>query len=125
MLTRTRFPDFHHVPQEHQAIDDRLTNWSRYVQVKYPSWVGPIWKLGKSNGRQWEAPQFRPACDLLDGQKIEEAVRELPELHKATLRWAYVYRGGEIQFRRKHHLTREGLAQLLNDGRRMLMNRHI
>lgn len=125
MLMRVQAPDFHHVPEAHRAIDARLENWSRYVAVKLPGWVSPIWKLGKSNGRQWHAPEFRPACDVLDGHAIEQAVANLPKLHAATLRWAYVYRGGEIPFRRKHGLTREGLAQLLHDGRCMLINRRV
>jgi len=125
MLAPTKYPDYHYVPPEHKAIDDRLTNWADYVRVKYPSWVGPIWKLGKSNGRQWHQPEFRRACDTLDGHKVEKAVAELPPIHRLVIRWAYVHRTGEIQFRRKSGLTRDGLFQVLNDARAMLINRHI
>ena len=118
-------PDFHFVPEDQRAIDLRLVNWADYVRVKFPSWVGPIWKLGRSGGRQWHQPEFRPACDTLDGHEIEKAVAKLPPIHRSTLRWAYVYRGGEIQFRKKVGLTREGLAQVLNDARRMLINRGV
>lgn len=125
MLMRVQAPDFHAVPQDQRAIDARLTNWADYVRVKFPSWVGPIWKLGKSNGRQWHQPEFRPSCDTLDGHKVEIAVSNLPPVHREVLRWAYVHRGGEIQFRKKVGLTREGLAQVLNDARRMLINRRV
>lgn len=125
MLMPTKFPDFHYVPEAQKAIDARLENWASYVRVKFPSWVSPIWKLGKSNGRQWHAPEFRPACDILDGHKIEKAVAALPAIHAAVIRWAYVYRTGEIPFRKKHGLSREGLALLLKDGRQMLINRGV
>lgn len=125
MLAPTKYPDYHYVPQEHKAIDDRLVNWADYVRVKYPSWVGPIWKLGRSGGRQWHQPEFRRACDTLDGHKVEKAVAELPPPHRDALRWCYVHRYHEQRYRKQHGLTREGLFQLIQDGRRMLMNRRV
>lgn len=121
MISPTKYPDYHYVPPEHKVIDARLENWADFVRVKFPSWVGPIWKLGKSNGRQWEVPQFRKSCDTLDGQKMEEAVRKLPPLERSAIRWAYVFRSGQLGFRRRHRLTEDKLAQLLHDGRAKLM----
>ncbi len=121
----TKNPDFHFVPEDQKAIDARLENWSRYVAVKSPSWVSPIWKLGKSNGRQWHAPEHRPMCDTLDGNAIEIAVRHLPELHMRAMRWFYVYRYSEQKFRREAGLTRDGLVQVLKDARQMLINRRV
>jgi len=121
----TTNPDFHYVPETHKVIDERLSNWAAYVQVKSPSWVSPIWKLGKSNGRQWHEPEFRPACDVLDGNRLEIAVRALPDVHMRSLRWFYVYRYGEQKFRREAGLTRDGLVQVLKDARQMLINRRV
>jgi hypothetical protein len=121
----TKNPDFQYVPPEQKAMDERLDNWSRYVAVKLPSWVSPIWKLGKSNGRQWHEPEYRPACDTLDGHEIEKAVRDLPTVHMKAIRWFYVYRYSEQKFRREAGLTRDGLVQVVNDARRMLINRRV
>ena len=121
----TTNPDFQYVPPEQKAMDERLDNWARYVQVKQPSWVSPIWKLGKSNGRQWEEPQFRPMCDTLDGHEIEKAVRDLPPIHMKAMRWFYVYRYSEREFRKQNGLTRDGLVQVLKDARQMLINRRV
>lgn len=118
-------PDFHYIPEGHRVIDQRLDNWSRWVQVRPQAWVGPIWKLGKSNGRQWHEPEFRPMCDTLDGHVIEKAVLDLPSLHCAALRWFYVYRYGEQKFRKNSGLTRDGLVQVLKDARQMLINRRV
>lgn len=121
----TTNPDFHYIAPEQKAIDERLENWARYVQVKSPSWVSPIWKLGKSNGRQWHEPEYRPSCDTLDGHVLEKAVYALPSLHREVLRWAYVYRYHEQRFRKQNGLTRESLHQVLQDARRMLINRRV
>ena len=121
----TTNPDFHYVSPEQKAIDARLDNWARYVAVKPQAWVGPIWKLGKSNGRQWHEPEYRPACDTLDGHELEKAVRALPDLHRSSLRWFYVWRYGEQKFRREAGLTRDGLVQVLKDARQMLINRRV
>lgn len=125
MLMRMQQPDFHYVSPEHKAIDARLENWAAYVRVKFPSWVSPIWKLGKSNGRQWHTPEYRAACDMLDGNTIEIAVRKLPDLHRDVIRWAYVHRYSEQRMRKERGLTRDGLYQVLHDARTMLVNRQV
>lgn len=121
----TTNPDFHYVAPEQKAIDARLDNWSRYVQVKPQAWVSPIWMLGKSNGRQWEEPQYRPACDTLDGSDMEIAVRALPELHREAVRWCYVYKCHPAEFCRVMGIRKTALMQYINDGRRMLINRRV
>ncbi len=121
----TTNPDFNYVPEDQKAIDARLDNWSRYVAVKSPSWISPIWKLGKSNGRQWHEPEFRPACDVLDGMVMETAVYKLPELHRAAIRWAYVYKHHPARFCQQHGISKVSLGQVIADGRRMLINRRV
>lgn len=118
-------PDFHYVPEDQKAIDARLENWASYVRVKSPSWVSPIWKLGKSNGRQWHQPEFRPACDVLDGMALEKAVFKLPEPHRAAIRWAYVYKRHPAEFCKAQAMSKATLGILINDGRRMLINRRV
>lgn len=125
MLMPVKSPDFHYVDPKHKEIDARLENWASYVRVKFPSWVSPIWKMGKSNGRQWHVPEYRPACDTLDGMEIERAVFKLPELHRAAIRWAYVYKNHPAKFCQEHGITKSSLWQLIHDGRQMLINRRV
>lgn len=125
MLMRVQAPDFHYVAPEHRAIDERLTNWADYVRVKFPSWVSPIWKLGRSGGRQWHQPEFRRSCDTLDGHAMEKAVAMLPAPHRDALRWCYVHRYHEQRYRKQHGVTQEELFRLIEDGRRMLINRRV
>lgn len=115
------------VIEDHQiAIHDRLENWARYVASKGIVWQqGPIWKLGKSNSRQWDVPELRPPVNQLDGADMEIAVRALPEKQRDALRWNYVYRGGALHAARRLGVTKEGLLMLVRSGRQMLINRRV
>ena len=119
MLAKTR-PDFFYVDPKHDAVDKRLQNWADWVRVRAPSWVAPIWRLGKPAGRQWHVPEYRATCDLLDAAEMEKAVYKLPKLHRDAIRWCYVYRYGEQRFRREQGLTADRLMEVIHQGRTML-----
>lgn len=124
MLMKTRIEpvDFHAVDPSHEVIHKRLENWARYVEVRGARWVAPIWKMGKSNGRQWHTPELRPEVDTLDGHKMEKAVGALPEKHREAIRWSYYYRDSPARKARQLAVTYEGLATLVRNGRSMLKN---
>lgn len=117
--------DFHHVPPEQQAIDAKLRNWSAWVKPRQVSQMASIWKLGKSNARQWHAPEIRETCDIIQAQAMEKAVYHLPEKHRDAIRWFYVHRTGPVRKCRDLGVTVEGLADLVSKGRVMLMNRGV
>lgn len=121
---RRDLPDFFYIEPAQLAIHDRLLNWSRYVSGKGSAWTqGPIWKLGKSNGRQWHQPEHKPSVDTLDGHKLEKAVGLLPAPHRDAIRWHYVFPMNPSKMRRHLGVTDSGLARLVMDGRAMLINR--
>ena len=120
--------DFFIIADRHLAIHERLVNWSRYVRPPESSkaQTGPIWKLGKSNGRQWHEPVISTPVDSLDGHRIEKAISQLPEKHREAIRWSYVHRWilpHKVQ--RSLGVTREGLMELIVDARSMLVNRRV
>jgi hypothetical protein len=115
--------DFHAVPDSQLAMHDRLLNWARWVRVSAPFWQAPIWRLGKSNSRQWHNPELREETDILDGQAMEKAVFALPDKHRDAVRWHYVHRTSPTQARKHLGVTNEGLQRLVIDGRSMLINR--
>lgn len=82
-----------------------------------------MWKQGRSNGRQWEMPQLKPMLNTLDGMEVEKAVRELPEKTRHAIRWHYVYRTSPAQAIRYLGCTYERLAEMVHNGRDMLVNR--
>lgn len=115
--------DFHRVADRHQAIHARLENWARWVAVRRPPWMAPIWRLGKPLGRQWNPPEPRIEVDPHDGHAMELAVRNLPELHRSAIRWAYVYRTTPARMARELGVDYRWLHRLVADGRSMLTNR--
>ena len=115
--------DFHAVPDHQLGMHDRLLNWSRWVRVTVPGWQASIWRLGKSNTRQWHEPEMREETDILDGMAMEKAVFALPDKHRDAIRWHYVYRTSPTAARKHLGVTNEGLQRLVVDGRTMLINR--
>lgn len=115
--------DFFFVAERHLALHVRLLNWSRYVAPRKAWWVAPIWRMGKSNGRQWQEPELKPAVDTLDGHRMEKAISALPEKHRDVVRWAYVHCTHPSKIRKQLGLSNEAVVKLLQDGRDMLVNR--
>jgi hypothetical protein len=120
---RRDLPDFFLIAESQQAIHMRLENWARYVAVRHPNWISPMWKQGKSNGRQWHAPEVKAEVDTLDGHALEKAVSGLPWAHRDSLRWFYVHKTNPHWPRKALGVTDGGLQDLVKAGRQMLINR--
>lgn len=121
---RREDPDYFKVEPQHRGIHHRLENWSRWVTVtRFRSKQHPMWAKTMSNARQWHAPEIRDDVDLLDAQRIEKAVAMLPQKERDALRWAYVFRYGELRARKELGVTKQGLMELLHRGRQFLINR--
>lgn len=123
MLMKVKTVDFHAVQPEHAVMHARLANWASWVAVRGTHWMGPIWKMGKSNGRQWDIPELRAPIDTLDAVEVEKAVSKLPDKHRTAVRWAYVYKDAPIKRCRELAVSMEGLDGLVRAGRTMLINR--
>jgi DNA-directed RNA polymerase specialized sigma24 family protein len=125
MLMRTReIVDFNHVATEHEAIHARLENWRRWVTVRHHGWAtAPMFRMYQSNARQWHAPVIQTPVDTLDAVLVEKAVAALPEKHRAAVRWSYVHAGNPVAMARSLGVSKQGLADLVTDGRSMLQNR--
>ena len=114
--------DFHHVPPHQKAMDERLINWARYVKPKPMPWkTHPMFRGYKSS--EVYAQEISVPVNILDGHKIEKAVSVLPEKERAAVRWAYVFRSHPRRMCTRLAVTEQGLADLIVDGRQMLVNR--
>lgn len=115
--------DFFLVEEHQLGIHARLLNWERWVVTRIGRNEAPIWRLGRSNSRQWHSPEPHAGVDLLDAVLLEKAVAALPDKHRDAIRWCYVWRSGPAKARRALAVTNEGLLRLIRDGRQMLLNR--
>ena len=123
MLMKTRALDFHHVEEGQRGIDARLQNWASWVKPRAPSWVSPMFRMCRSNSRQWHMPEIRETCDVIGAQAMEKAVYHLPAKHRDAIRWHYVCPVTPAKMCRHLGVNMEGLALLVREGRQMLMNR--
>ena len=113
--------DFFIIPDEQLAIHAQLENWARWVTPRLHFDRGlMLWRMGKSNGRQWHAPEIRDSTDPLAAMAMEKAVYRLAEPYRQAVRWAYVYRTPPARACRKLGVGMDRLAELVRMGRNML-----
>lgn len=117
--------DFSRIPTRHDAINLRLEQWARWVSVRPQAWkVQPMFRQYRSHSWQWHAPEIKVELNTIECCETEKLVSQLPEKHRAAIRWAYVFPWiAPSVIRRELALTKEGLEQMLTDARDMLVNR--
>lgn len=117
--------DLAHIPDRQQEIDRRLTEWARWARV-HPRMMPsqPMFRYAKSNSRQWEVdPPIHIEIDAIAAHEIEKAVSALPDKHRTSLRWCYVFPYVPVHIvRRELGLTKDALCQIVEDSRDMLRN---
>ena len=116
--------DFHSVQDGHLAIHDALLNWARVVRVHAASdKPAPMFAAYRST-EVWQQVESRVPTDPNAGWRMERAVSNLPEKHRAAIRWQYVWPWqppGMVA--RKLAVPVLVLQRLVHDGRSMLKNR--
>ena len=118
--------DLFRIAPRHEAIDERLCEWSRWVRVRPQAWATqPMFRYAKSNSRQWEIDPVIPVTiNSIAAHEVEKAVARLPEKNRTAIRWCYVFfHIHDARVRAELGVTQDGLANLINDGRDMLKNR--
>jgi DNA-directed RNA polymerase specialized sigma24 family protein len=124
MLMKTHSVDFHYVSDAHREIDQHLQEWARWVKVRPGGWQSaPMWRNYRSHAWQWHQPVIQTPVNTLRAHDTEKAVAKLPDKHRAAIRWSYIWRNNPIQAARGLGVSKEGLLQLVVDGRTMLINR--
>ena len=117
--------DLSHVPDRHAEIDARLREWGSWVRV-HPRLCGmqPMFRMYQSKARQWETePHIHVEINTLAALQIERAVSQLPEKHRAVIRFCYVWpwiSAGKV--RRELGVAQDTMARLLQDSRDMVRN---
>lgn len=116
--------DFNAVPYKQEAIHSRLVNWARWVRPRRSSWVHPMWR-GFKPSEVWAGTAVSIPINTLDAQAVEKAISGLPDAHRFSVRWCYVYGGNPRRAAREVGETLEGLAALISAARAMLINRGV
>lgn len=114
--------DFHLVPDHQLAIHWRLVNWSRWCNGRPGNNCSPMFR-GYRSTDVWSAPEIGTPVDKLDAAKVAKAVVALPEKHRAAVNWHYVKPVAPMRAARELAVSLAELAQLVRDGRQMMINR--
>ncbi len=114
--------DIARVPDHQKDMHDRLVNWALWAKPGQSVSICPMFRQAKSNAFQWHPPEYRPTCDTLDAQYMEKAICKLPADNRKALVWWYIFRTGELAFRKKLGVTLDRLDALVVNGRQHLMN---
>lgn len=126
MRTTPEIVDYSYVPDRHLAMHGRLEAWARWVRVTPNGWpTSPMFRLFQSKSRQWAMPVIKDPLNTLDALIVERGVAKLPAKHRDAVRWSYVFQGNPVGMARNLGVTKQGLADLVNDGRTMLINRRL
>lgn len=123
--------DWHLIPERQLAIHDRLLNWARWCRGPAGSDVSPMFRFYRStdanqgDGQRYGLRATAEATDPHDAQVIAKGVAFLPEPHRLSLHWYYLRPVNPNRASREIGTTCAGLAQLVHDGRNMLVNRRV
>lgn len=126
LMKATGHVDYQRVQPEHVAIHERLQNWRRWLSSKNVAWTShPMWKhlKAKEEFLARERGEYHIPPDFQDAHAMEKAVSMLPEKHRFAIRWWYVYSGNPLRVARQAAVSKERLAELVKEGRQMLINR--
>lgn len=114
--------DIARVPAHQHSMHERLNNWAMWAKPGQSVSICPMFRQAKSNAFQWHPPEYRPTCDTIDAQFVEKAVCKLPSEMRKAIVWWYIFRTGELAFRKKLGVTLERLDTLVINARQSLMN---
>lgn len=117
--------DFHQVEPHQRAIDARLHNWSKWCNGSYVPLTSPMFRMVPPPPRV-RADAYQSAAapvDKMDAAKVAKAVAGLPERHRSAINWHYIKPVSPRRACETIGCGMEELAQLVRDGRQMLINR--
>jgi DNA-directed RNA polymerase specialized sigma24 family protein len=116
--------DFSHIPARHEAIDQRLTEWARWVRVKPQQWAcQPMFRQYRAPRQYEHQATVHIQINTIEAHEIEKAVGNLPMKHRDAIRWFYVFNKNPLGMARSLAVSTDGLLDLVTDGRDMLKNR--
>lgn len=140
-MRREPLVDFFEVRPEHLAVHERLEEWGRWVKVRpFGYWqVGPMFRQYRPDGREERARRRDPrpaAVNVPEAMEIEQAVSGMSEQKREALRWYYYWTRihpleakavgkdpGLLATTRRIGVSKQGLLDLIHQGRTMLRNR--
>lgn len=117
--------DFVGVKPNHMDMHDRLLNWASWCRSRTAQGVAPGFGMHKSD--EWDKREYGAETlirvNKLDAAAVAKGVARLPEKHRQAVQWYYTKRAMHPPLQaQKLALSVQGLRDILDDGRQMLVN---
>jgi DNA-directed RNA polymerase specialized sigma24 family protein len=125
---KREFVDFSSVPVSQWRIHDRLENWARWARgSQRQSGTGsPMFSLYRSSdAKRAYGEDTSIPVDPIDAQAVAKGVAALPDKHRRAIHWNYLHPRNPSGAARELGVSLQGLADLVRNGRQMLLNRGI
>lgn len=119
--------DFSAVEPHQAAIHRRLENWARSCRGhRRMSAVSAGFSMASSGwARGDEPPPVSVPINFSDATVIAKGVIALPDKHRAAIQWSYVKPTHPRQVAQSLAVSLQGLADLVREGRQMLIVRKV
>lgn len=113
--------DFAYVPANQYDIHDRLLNWAKWAQPGFMKTCSPMFRGYRPYLYPPEGGGGIP-IDGRDAMKVQKIMKDLPEKHRCAIQWFYIIRCNPMPICRALGLNKQGLADMVKDGRSMASN---
>lgn len=126
-MSARQYVDFSSVQPSHWKMHDRLTNWARWCNSRGAQAVAAGFGLHKSDeytDREYGSETVIEV-DKDDAVRIQKAIPQLPDKHRRAIAWCYVKPVKQSEKARELGLSLQGLADMVQAGRQMLINRGV
>lgn len=115
--------DYNHVPERQSAIHDRLVNWARWCSGGGGgASVLPMFRGYRDNYFELPGAAQSP-INAPEAVEVQKTMAHLPEKHRTAVQWCYVYRNNPVRMCQRLGVSRQGLLDLVDEGRDMVKNR--
>lgn len=114
--------DFNHVPASQLEIHDRLANWAKWCKPCHHSSVLAMFK-GYRPYLYPESGSGGIPVNSLQAAEVQKVMKDIPEKQRIAVQWCYILRTGPTKMCRELGVNKEGLMELINQGRTMISNR--
>ena len=110
--------DFSHVPSNQYEIHDRLLNWAKWARGGNSRNVHPMFRQYRND--YWEPTPSVTYADTVDALAVQKTMTHIPERYRLAVQWFYIARSNPMPVCRHLGVSKQGLADLVIDGRTMV-----
>lgn len=115
--------DFNAVPLNQREVHERLENWAKWQRGGHPGNVHPMFRQYRPAKYAESSPSIAAEVDSLDAVAVQKVMKDIPQRQRIAVQWCYVKRNGHARVCELLAVSKQGLFELIVQGRTMVVNR--